>query len=77
MIYDIFKLRKTNRLLREKCKLNLEIPTPSPATFGTTRLRSYGPKITSDNLNSFKSIIKCWNGNHCTCRVCEHTISRQ
>ena len=83
---DIFKLRNTDRLTREKYKLNLEIPKPNQATFGTSHLRSYGPKIwnalpyhikTSDNLNSFKSIIKCWDGNHCTCRVCEHTTSRQ
>ena len=79
----IFKLRNTDRLTREKHKLNLEIPKLSQATFGT---KSYGPKIwnalpyhiiTSDNLNSFKSIIKCWDGNHFTCRVCEHTTSRQ
>ena len=83
---DIFKLRNTDRLTREKYKLNLEIPKPKKATFGTRSLRSYGLKIwnalpyhikTSDNLNSFKSIIKCCDGNHCTCRVCEHTTSRQ
>ena len=78
---DIFKLRNTGRLTREKYKLNLEIPKPNQAVFGTRSLRSYGPKIwnalpyhikTSDKLNSFKAIIKCWDGNHCTCRVCEH-----
>ena len=62
---DIFKLRNTDRLTREKYKLNLEIPKPNQATFGTRSLRSYGPKIcnafpyhikTSDNLNSFKVI---------------------
>ena len=83
---DIFKLRNTDRLTREKYKLNLEILKPNQVTFGTRSLRSYGPKIqnalpdhikTSDNLNSFKSIIKCWDGNHCTCRVCEHSTSRQ
>ena len=79
---DIFKLRYTDRLTREKYKLNLEIPKPNQATFGTRSLRSYGPKIwnalpyhikISDNLNSFKTIIICSDGNHCTCRVCEHT----
>ena len=77
---DIFKLRNTDRLTREKSL------KPNQATLGTRSLRSYGPKIwnalpyhikTSDNLNSFKTIIKCWDGNHCTCRVCEHTTSRQ
>ena len=70
----------------QKCKLNLEIPKLNQATFGTRSLKSYGPKIwnalpyhikTSDNLNSFKSNIICWYGNRCTCRVCEHTTSRQ
>ena len=83
---DIFKLRNTDRVTREKYKLNLEIPKPNQATFGTRSLRRYGPKIwnalpyhikTSDNLNSFKAIIKCLDGNHCTCRVCHHTTSRQ
>ena len=31
--------------------------------------------IKTYNFNRFKTIIKCWDGNHCTCRVCEHTIS--
>ena len=83
---DIFKLKNTDILTRGKYKLNLEIPKPNQATFGARNLRSYGPKIwnalpyhikTSDNLNSFKGINKCWYGNHCTCRVCEHTTSRQ
>ena len=82
---DIFKLRNTDRLTREKYKLNLEIPKPNQATFETRSLRSYGPKTwnafpyhikTSNNLNSFKAIIK-WIGNHCPCRVNEHTTSRQ
>ena len=70
---DIFKLGNTDRLTREKYKLNLEIPKPSEGTFGTGSLKSYGPKIwnaltyhikTSDNLSSFKAIIKSWDGNH-------------
>ena len=82
---DIFKLRNTDRLTREKYKLNLEIPKSYQVIFGTRSLRSYGPKIrnalpyhikTSDDLNSFKAIIKCLDGNHCTCRVSQHTTSR-
>ena len=74
---DIFKLRDTDRLTREKYKLNLEILKPDQATFGTRSLSSYSPKIwnslpyhmkTSENLNSFKVIINCWDGNHCTYR---------
>ena len=71
---------------REKYKLNLEILKANQTTFGRRSLRSYGPKIwnalpyhikATDNLNSFKSIFKCWDGKHCTCRVCEYTTSRQ
>ena len=61
---DIFKLRNTDKLTREKYKLNMEIPKPSQATFGTRGLRSYGPKRwslpnhikISENLNSFKAM---------------------
>ena len=42
---DIFKFRNTDRLTREKDKLNLEIPKPNQATFGTRSISSYGPKI--------------------------------
>ena len=42
---DIFKLRNTDRLTREKYKLNLEIPKPNQGTFGTRSLRRYGPRI--------------------------------
>ena len=63
---DIFKLRNTDRLTREKYKLNLQIPKPNEVTFGTGNLRSYSPKIwnalpnhikISDNLNSHKNIV--------------------
>ena len=49
------------RVTRETYNLNLEIPKPNHANFGTTTLRSYGPKTwkalpyhinTSDNLVS-------------------------
>ena len=42
---DIFKLRNTNRLTREKYKLNLEIPKPNQPTFGTKSLKNYSLKI--------------------------------
>ena len=62
-----FKLRNTDKLTREKYKLNLEIPKPNQATSGTRSLSRYGPKIwnalpyhikTSDNLNSFQSLYQ-------------------
>ena len=59
---DIFKLINTDRLIREKYKLNLENPKPNQATFETRNLRSYSLKIwnalpyhtkASDNSNNF------------------------
>ena len=80
------KLRKTDSLASKKYNLNLGIPKPNQVTFERRSLRSYGPKIwnalpyhvkTSENLNSFKAIIKCWGCNHCTCRVCKQMASRK
>ena len=42
---DIFNLRNTDTLTREKVKLNLETPKLNKATFGTRSLRIYRPKI--------------------------------
>ena len=44
-MYDIFKLKNTDALTREKYKLNLKIPKHNQATFATGSLRRYGPKI--------------------------------
>ena len=80
---DIFKLRNTDRLTREKYKLNLEIPKPNQATFGTRSLMSYGAEIwnalphhikISDNLNRFKAIIKCWDGNLALANIYVHFV---
>ena len=65
---DIFKLRNTDRLTQEKHKLNVEIPKPNQATFRTKTLMSYGPKI----WDALPYHIKCWDGKHFNCRVCEH-----
>ena len=80
------KLRNTDSLTSKKYNLNLGIPKPNQVTFERRSLWSYGPKIwnalpyhvkTSENLNSFKVIIKCWDCNHCTCRVCKQMASRK
>ena len=81
----IYKIRNTGRLTHEKYKLNLEIPKPNHAIFGTRSLTSYSLKIWNvltyhiegqKNLISFKAIIRFWDGKHCTCRVCEITDSQ-
>ena len=32
---------------------------------------------TSENVISFRAIIKCWDGNLCTCKAYGHTTLRQ
>ena len=59
-----FKLSKNNRVIRDRYKLNLNIPRTNQVTFDTNSLKSYGPKIwnalpfsikTAENFNAFKT----------------------
>ena len=56
------------------------VPKVNWVSYGEKSLRFYGPKIwnslplhvkTSENLKTFKDIIKNWNGSTCNCRVCQ------
>ena len=76
---NIFKVKENKRLVREQYKLNLETPEWNQVTFVTKILKVYGPKVwnslpfhikTSENLIQFKSLIKNWNDNSCSCAVC-------
>ena len=76
---NIFEMKTNNRIVREKYKLNLNIPRTNQVTFGTNSLKSYGPKIwnalpfsikTAENLKVFKTLIKKWNGASCSCIIC-------
>ena len=42
---NIFEMKTNNRIVREKYKLNLNIPRTNKVTCGTNSLKSYGPKI--------------------------------
>ena len=75
---DLFSSRETSRLGREKYMLNLNIPVHNQVTFGSKSLRVFGPKVwnslayhikSSENLESFKMIIKHWNGTRCNSKV--------
>ena len=64
----------------ECMKQNLNVPKVNQASYGEQSLRYYGPKIwnslpfhvkTSENLKTFKDIIKNWNGSTCNGRVCK------
>ena len=63
---ELFKLRETNRNVRNKYKLNLNIYVVNQVNYGTKSLRSFGPKIWNplphhvksvENLETFKKII--------------------
>ena len=73
-----FEMKKNNRVVRERYKLNLNIPRANQVTFGTNSLKCYGPKIwnalpfnikTAENLSTFKTLIKKWNGASCNCII--------
>ena len=77
---QIFQRRETNRTFRNQYKLNLNVPKVNQVSYGEKSLRYYGPKIwnslpfhvkTSENLKTFKDIIKNRNGSTCNCRVCQ------
>ena len=77
---QIFELRETNRNLREKYQLNLNIPNYNQVTFGKKSLRIFGPKIwnslpyhikSSKNLETFKTVIKNWDSVNCKCVICK------
>ena len=52
---ELFKLRETNRNVRNKYKLNLNIPVVNQVNYGTTSLRIFGPKIWNSLLHHVKS----------------------
>ena len=62
-----FEMKKNNRTVRDRHKLNLNIPRTNQVTFSTNSLKFYGSKIwnallfntkTVENLSAFKSSIK-------------------
>ena len=76
---NIFEMKKNNRVVRERYKLNFNIPRTNQVTFGTTSLKSYGPKIwnalpfiiqTAENLEAFKALVKKRSCASCNCIIC-------
>ena len=76
---EIFYFKQSNRPVREKYKLNLQIPKINQVRFGIKSLRSLGPKIwntlpyhirISENVDIFEKAIKNWNEAECRCLAC-------
>ena len=69
--------------VRDKYKLKLDIPKRNLRTFDYKSLKVLGPKIwnnlqyhvkSSDNLDTFKNLLKNWDGNLCKCNLCKNDI---
>ena len=80
---NIFKLKIDGREVCDKYKLNLDIPKWNQRTFGYKSLKVLGPKIWnnlpyhvkfSDNLDTFKNLLKNWDGNLCKCNLSKNDI---
>ena len=78
---EIFRLRVTNRMVRSQHRHNLGIPKVNRVSFGYKSIRSFGPKIwnslpphirSCENLETFKRVIKDWDGVTCNCRACKN-----
>ena len=76
---ELFNLRDSNRNVRNKYKLNLNISVVNQVNYGTKSLRDFGPKIwnslphhvkSAENLETYRKIINDWNGVPCNCVVC-------
>ena len=75
-IKQIFELRETKRSVLEKYRLNLNIRNYNLVTFGRKCLRILDRKFgivyhskSSKNLESFKTVIKNWDGVNCKCVI--------
>ena len=77
---NIFKLKVNGREVRDKDKLNLDIPKWNQKYFGYKSLKVLGPKVwnnlpyhvkSSDDLDTFKNLLKHWYGNLCKRNLCK------
>ena len=78
-MHDIFQIKSSNYSLRNSN--DLQHYRPNQVTFGSNSLRSLGPQIwnglpneikSAENLNSFKNMIKKWDGPNCKCNACNY-----
>ena len=70
-IKNIFEMKTNNRIVREKFKLNLNLPRTNQVTFSPKIWNAllFSIKI-AENLKAFKTLIKKWNGASCNCIIC-------
>ena len=78
-MHEIFKIKSS--IYSSRNPNDLQHYRPNQVTFGSNSLRSLGPQIwnglpneikSAENLNSFKHMIKQWDGPNCKCNACQH-----
>ena len=78
-MHDIFKIKSS--IYSSRNPNDIQHYRPNQVTFGSNSLRSLGPRIlnglpneikSAENLNSFKHMIKKWDGPNCKCNACQH-----
>ena len=78
-MHEIFKVKSS--VCSSRNPNDLQHYSPNQVTFGSNSLRSLGPQIknglpneikSAENLNSFKHMIKKWDGPKCKCNACQH-----
>ena len=76
-------LKRNRTKVRDKYRLNLDIPKWNQITFAYKSLKVLGPKTwnnlpchikSSDNLDTFKNLLKNRDGNLCKCNLCKNNI---
>ena len=81
---NIFKSKINGREVRDKYKLNLDIPKWNQKTYGYKNLKVLGQKIwinlpyhvkSSGKLDTVKNLLKIWDGNLCKCNLCKKWYS--
>ena len=77
----IFDFSESTRSLREQYTLNLKVHRHNQVNFGERSLKTLGPKVwnslpyhikASENLITFKKLIKEWDGITCKCNLCKN-----
>ena len=80
LMKQILQLGETNRLVWKQYKLHRSVSKVNQISCEEESQSYYVPKIwnsflfhykTSENLKTFKDIIKNWNGSTCNCRLCQ------
>ena len=80
---NIFRLKADSRIMRTSYINNLIVPVKKTVTFGKKSISSIGPSVWNKlpahmklckSLCNFKKMLKQWNGELCSCHLCNKKI---